>query len=266
LREKVTLFEDFENRLWERGLSYVAGVDEAGLGALAGPVVAAAVIFKPHEAIEGVNDSKKLTPLNREKLAVLIKEKALYYSIGIVDIDDIDRIGNIFEVGLEAMARSIKGLKVSPDHILVDGREISSLKIPQTNITKGDSRSFSIAAASILAKVHRDNLMIACSESFKEYKFSKHKGYATAAHIKAIKEQGPCSLHRMSYDFVKGLCGEFSKEYYMSEENVKVNSDPIQLKELAAKVRMDDTFSELEKDRLKKRIKSRIKYLENRRR
>jgi len=264
LKKKLVSFEKFESSLWKMGSNHIAGIDEAGLGALAGPVVAAAVIFKPDEVIPEVNDSKQLTSLKREKLFKEIKEKALCYSIGIIDIELINEINNIFKVGLEAMKKSVDGLKVPPDHLLVDGRRIPSVEIPQTSIVKGDSRSFSIAAASILAKVSRDHLMIKYSKEFNDYQFDKHKGYATAGHIKAIRDFGPCVIHRTSYDFVKGLCGEFSKEYYASEELIKSCKDIEELNALIMKINKK-YFSDIEKTRLKKRIKSKIKYFKNKR-
>jgi ribonuclease HII len=265
LKKKLVLFEEFENDLWKTGLQYVAGIDEAGMGALAGPVVAAAVIFKPGEVIPEVNDSKQLTPSKRNKLSEEIKEKALCYSVGIIDIELINEIDNIFEVGLEAMKKSVSGLKVKPEHLLVDGRHIPSLQIPQTKIVKGDARSFSIASASILAKVFRDNLMMEYAKEFSDYEFNKHKGYATAGHIKAIRDFGPCLIHRTSYDFLKGLCGEFSKEYFAFEQLLKNCNNLSELNGLVIKIKNNRNFLDIERSRLKKRIKSRMKYLKNRR-
>ncbi len=260
LKKKLVSFEEFENNLWKTGLNNIAGIDEAGLGALAGPVVAAAVIFKPGGKIPEVNDSKQLTPLRRKKLFKEIKEEALCYSVGIIDIGLINEINNIFKVGLEAMRKSVIGLKVKPDHLLVDGRRIPYLEIPQTSIIKGDSRSFSIAAASIIAKVFRDDLMVEYSGEFSNYQFDKHKGYATAGHIKAIREFGPSPIHRTSYEFVKGLCGEFSKKYYVYEELIKGCAKPSELNILIMKIKNNKKFLNIEKTRLKKRIKSKIKY------
>ncbi len=265
MKKKPVFFEKFESNLWEAGSNHIAGIDEAGLGALAGPVVAAAVIFKPGEVILGVKDSKQLTPLKREKLSKEIKNKALCYSMGIINIELINEIDNIFKVGLEAMKKSVIGLKVKPDHLLVDGRHIPSVKIPQTGIAKGDSRSFSIAAASILAKVFRDNLMVAYSKKFRDYRFCEHKGYATTGHIKAIRNFGPSPIHRTSYDFVKGLCGEFTKVYYFYEQIIKDSGDLSELNRVVIKINSNKQFLEIERTRLKKRVKSRMKYLKNRR-
>ncbi len=265
MKKKQVFFEKFENNLWKAGSSHIAGIDEAGLGALAGPVVAAAVIFKPGEVILGVNDSKQLTPLKREKLFKEIKNKALCYSIGIIDIELINKIDNIFTVGLEAMKKSVINLRVKPDHLLVDGRHIPSVEIPQTSIVRGDSRSFSIAAASILAKVSRDNLMAAYSKKFRDYQFCEHKGYATAGHIKAIRNLGPSPIHRTSYDFVKGLCGEFSKAYYFYEQIIKDSGDLSELNRVVIKIKDNKRFLGIEIARLKKRVKTKMKYLKDRR-
>jgi ribonuclease HII len=265
LSKKEVFFEDFEKKFLLNGLKYIAGVDEAGLGALAGPVVAASVIFKPNEKIKGLNDSKKLSPKKREDLFYIIKDKALCYSLGVVDVKAINETGNILESSLKAMELSLTGLKKRPEHVLIDGRNDISLDIPSSCIIKGDQKCFSIAAASILAKVHRDNLMRSYSKDFEAYQFERHKGYATALHIRAIKQHGPCLLHRTSYDFIKGLSGDFTDRYFSLEKEIKTSNDFNQLDNIMAELKSKRTFSDLEIKRLKKRIKSRYKFLKNRR-
>lgn len=186
-----------ELQLWKRGVQYVAGVDEAGRGPLAGPVVAAAVIFEPGTYIPGVDDSKKLTPSMREKLFSEIKKRAVSVGIGIVQHDTIDEM-NIRNASLFAMKKAVSKLKVVPEYLLVDGNDFDG-SIPFETIVHGDSRSFSIAAASIVAKVTRDRLMRAYHNLFPQYGFDRHKGYATKQHIRAIKKYGICEIHRRSF-------------------------------------------------------------------
>ncbi len=177
---------------------YPAGVDEAGRGPLAGPVVAAAVMLQKEFQIPGLNDSKKLSHTKREKLFDEIKEKALYVGIGIVDNNEIDRI-NILQAALRAMEIAVENLKVSPDFLLIDGNQKTSLIIPQKAIIKGDSKSTSIAAASIIAKVTRDRIMSEFDSQYPEYNFTKHKGYPTKEHYEMIKKYGPCPIHRKTF-------------------------------------------------------------------
>lgn len=191
-----TLFE-FEREHWRSNKS-VAGLDEAGRGPLAGPVVAAAVIFEPEPMIPLVDDSKKLAEDVRENLYALIIEQALFYGIGMASVAEIDRI-NIYQASMLAMRRALEALPSRPDHLLVDGRFFPYDDIPATPIVKGDSRSYSIAAASILAKVTRDRLMCDYDVEYPQYCFSSHKGYATPAHLDAIEQYGFCAIHRRSF-------------------------------------------------------------------
>lgn len=191
-----TLFE-FERQHWRSGKS-VAGLDEAGRGPLAGPVVAAAVIFEPEPTIPLVDDSKKLSQEVRESLYDLIVEQSLFYGIGIASVAEIDRI-NIYQASMMAMHRALEALPGRPDHLLVDGRFFPYDDIPATPIVKGDSRSYSIAAASILAKVTRDRMMTDYDIEYPQYCFSSHKGYATPAHLDAIEKYGFCAIHRRSF-------------------------------------------------------------------
>lgn len=188
----------YERELWAQGARLVAGVDEAGRGPLAGPVVAAAVILHENPNIPMVDDSKKVPATLREYLFDMIKNEALDFGIGVADVEEIDSL-NILQASFLAMRRALKELSVVPDHSLVDGCHYHNDEIPYTNIVKGDSASYSIAAASILAKVTRDRLMVDYDTNFPAYGFSRHKGYATQAHLDAIEKFGFCSIHRKSF-------------------------------------------------------------------
>ena len=190
------------------GCSLICGVDEAGRGPLAGPVAAGAVILPKDCMILYLNDSKKLSEKRREELFWEIREKAVSYSVGIVGPERIDEI-NILQATYEAMCQAVSGLGVVPDLLLNDAVTIPELAIPQVPIIKGDAKSVSIAAASILAKVTRDHLMEEYDRQFPQYGFAKHKGYGTAAHVAALREFGPCPIHRRS--FLKNILGENGK-------------------------------------------------------
>ena len=187
-----------ERELWESGCTRVAGVDEAGMGPLAGPVVAAAVIFPPGEGLRGVYDSKQLTEPQRTRLADEIREQAAAWSVVRVEVAEIDLL-NIYRAGLEAMRRAVVGLVVEPDHVLVDGRRIPGVDARQEVIIKGDAKCHAIAAASILAKTERDALMARYDAEFPGYDFAAHKGYATETHRAAIRRLGPSPIHRRSF-------------------------------------------------------------------
>jgi len=187
-----------ERELWAAGHTRVAGVDEAGVGPLAGPVVAAAVYFAPGSGILGVNDSKQLSPQTRGELAVMIRERAEAWCVARVEPAEIDRI-NVYQAGLLAMRRAVLGLAPGPDYVLVDGREIPALAVPQEKHVGGDASCFAIAAASILAKTARDEMMRLYHEQFPGYGFAEHKGYPTAAHREAIRRLGPSPIHRRSF-------------------------------------------------------------------
>ena len=176
----------------------VAGVDEAGRGPLAGHVYTAAVILPENVVIEGLNDSKKLSEKKREELYDIIMEKALYYNVVYADCEEIDRI-NIRNATLGAMKKAAEGLPVRPDKLLVDGNALPDTDIPSEYVIKGDAKSMAIAAASILAKVTRDRYIKEMAEIYPQYGFDKNKGYGTADHIAAIKEFGPCPIHRRSF-------------------------------------------------------------------
>ena len=187
-----------EKILWQKGFSLIAGIDEAGRGPLAGPVVAAAVIFDPETMIEGINDSKQLSAAKREELFEEIIIRAVDYGIGSASRDEIDRI-NIHAASMLAMKRAVERLKTEPDYLLVDGFKIPRYPLQQKALTSGDKRSMSIAAASILAKVTRDKIMSNLHNLYPQYGFDSNKGYGTLAHRQALIECGPCSEHRVSF-------------------------------------------------------------------
>lgn len=195
----------YEKMAREKGYSTVCGIDEAGRGPLAGPVFAAAVILPYGTSIEGLNDSKKLSEAKRETLFEIIKEKAVSYSVGFATEAEIDEI-NILQATFLAMKRACDGLDVRPDLALVDGNRMPCLGVKAHTIVKGDSLSASIAAASILAKVSRDRLMVEINRIYPQYQFAKHKGYGTALHIARLKEYGPCPVHRKT--FLKKILGD----------------------------------------------------------
>jgi len=207
---------EFERALWQNNFTRVAGVDEAGRGPLAGPVVAAAAILPsswaesglPHE-LEGLNDSKQLTETQREKFfTFLISCGEVQFSIAQTDAAQIDEI-NILQATHRAMNDALARLNPQPQHALVDGRAVKTMRVPQTAIVKGDERSYSIAAASVLAKVTRDRLMLEFDRQFPNYGFAGHKGYGTAKHLEAIKKFGACAIHRKSFAPLKQEEPEF---------------------------------------------------------
>jgi ribonuclease HII len=195
-----------ERALWQRGLTQIAGVDEAGRGPLAGPVLAAAVILPPAwdqvglpDALRGLNDSKQLTEAQREAFfAVLTGRPEIRFAIAEADAALIDRI-NILQATHHAMNAALAQLSPPPQHVLVDGRPVPTLRFPQTALVKGDALSFSIAAASVLAKVTRDRLLLEFDRRWPEYGFAAHKGYGTPEHLAALRRHGPCPVHRRSF-------------------------------------------------------------------
>ena len=196
---------EFEKAAVNSGFSCLCGVDEAGRGPLAGPVCAAAVILPEGAVIEGLDDSKKLTEKKRERLYDIIEQTAVAYSVAYGALEEIETV-NILEATYLAMNRAIEGLNVKPDFALIDGNRVPrGIKIPCETVVKGDSRSMSVAAASVLAKVTRDRLMLEYDKKYPEYNFKKHKGYGTKEHTELIKQYGPCEIHRLS--FMKNILG-----------------------------------------------------------
>lgn len=188
----------YEDRLLQSGIKYIAGIDEVGRGPLAGDVYAAAVILNPEIDILDIKDSKKLSHEQREQIADEIKNSCIDFSVGIATVEEIDRL-NILNATKLAMKRAIEGLKIKPEHLLIDALKLNELPIPQTDIVKGDDLSVSIGAASIIAKVERDRYMDEMSELLPQYGFSKNKGYGTEEHIRAIKNYGVTKIHRRSF-------------------------------------------------------------------
>ena len=193
-----------ERKLWKAGLQHIAGLDEAGRGALAGPVFAAATVFssdgKAFRQLKGVRDSKQMPPSEREKLRAKIKEKSLAYAVGEAQADEIDQWGIIFATRL-AMQRALEQITLKLEHLLVDALVLPENALPQTMLLKGDQRSFSIAAASILAKTARDETMTGLADEYPDYGFDHHKGYGTLEHRRKLAELGPCATHRLSFDW-----------------------------------------------------------------
>lgn len=188
----------YERELTERGFKYVCGVDEVGRGPLAGPVVCAAVIMRADSIVEGVDDSKKLSAKKREKLSALIKQNAIAWAICRVEPQTIDEI-NILQATRLCMKNAVESLSVRPDFVLTDGNMTLDISIPQQSVVGGDAACYSIGAASIIAKVYRDEVMDEYAAEYPAYAFEKNKGYGTAAHIAAIKECGICPIHRRSF-------------------------------------------------------------------
>lgn len=202
-REVPDLFR-FERELWACGVRWVAGCDEVGVGPLAGPVVAAAVVMSPTVDVAGVRDSKTLTARQREELARRIEAAAVSIGVGVVDATEIDRM-NVLRATLEAMRRAVNALHVKPDFLLVDARTVPGVAIPQRAIVDGDALSYSIAAASIVAKVRRDAMMRQWHEQYPQYGFDRNMGYGTREHLQALARFGPCPLHRRSFAPVRQL-------------------------------------------------------------
>ena len=198
--ERLNILKEGELRLYnEKHFKYICGIDEAGRGPLAGPVVVGAVILPKDSFIEGVNDSKKVSEKKREKLYDIITEEAICYSVGIVDEKTIDEI-NILNATKLGVKRALEALDTKPDLLMLDAlNNLDTLGIPYMSIIKGDAKNYSIAAASIIAKVTRDRIMREWDDVFPIYGFAKHKGYGTAEHIRIIKENGPCKIHRQSF-------------------------------------------------------------------
>jgi ribonuclease HII len=195
---RLTRLSAFEQPLWDAGVLHVGGVDEVGMAPLAGPVIAAAVILRAGTRICGINDSKQLTPEERDALEPEIRASAIAVGIGRAEVYEIDSY-NIYRAGLMALRRAVEALDPQPQHLLVDARRLDGICMPQQPIIKGDAKSITIGAASIVAKVHRDRLMAHHDAEFPGYGFKSHKGYPTAEHLEALERLGACPLHRRSF-------------------------------------------------------------------
>ena len=240
---------NFERVLWKSGVRAVAGVDEVGVGPLAGPVVAAAVIFPPETEIAGINDSKQLEPEQRSKLAAKIRASASAIGVGSAEVGEIDRL-NIYHAALLAMRRAIEALPLTPEHVLVDARIVPGVSIPQNCFNKGDGLNFSIAAASIIAKTHRDRLMEELEKEYPGYGFAQHKGYGTPEHQQAIRELGPSPIHRLSFQFIRELCGEFSELFYSLKQQLQEVDSETELR--AFEATLTARWSELDEQEQRK--------------
>ena len=228
----------FEIELWADGFGMVAGVDEAGMAPLAGPVVAGAVILPQNYKLRGLNDSKKiLDPEKRDELAIQIKQDAICWAVGFAEVEEIDKI-NIYHAGLLAMQRAVQGLNSNPDFILVDARKIPNCTTPQRGIIRGDSLSASIAAASIIAKTTRDAHMLELDTLYNGYGLASHKGYPTPEHCRALKELGALPIHRRSFARVRQALGldPIQNELFADEpiDSENFADDSEMAKELAA--------------------------------
>jgi ribonuclease HII len=232
-RIRLDAMRHFERVLWRSGVVDIAGVDEAGVAPLAGPVVAAAVMFPPETAIEGVDDSKRLDPATRTRLAIEIRAKASGVSVGIACVEEIDRI-NIYHASLLAMQRAVEGLPRRPQHLLVDARTVPGVAMPQNAFNKGDGINFSIAAASIIAKTERDRMMEALDVEHPGYGFAGHKGYPTPEHRAAFLKLGPCAAHRMSFPVLHEMQGEYSPLFYALRGQLEAAQTRATLKEFEA--------------------------------
>ncbi len=251
---RLDALRNFERVLWKQGVRRIAGVDEAGTGPLAGPVVAAAVVFPPEaDAAElaRIDDSKKLDRETRELLAEAIHEHAAGIGIAEASVEEIDRL-NVYQAALLAMRRAVEALPEPPEHVLVDARTVPGIAIPQNPFDKGDGINFSIAAASILAKTHRDALMRELDAAHPGYGLAKHKGYATAAHQRAVRELGPSPVHRRSFTFIRELCGEYSALFYELQRELDIARDRERLAAFETRLKqVRETLAEVEYKKLK---------------
>jgi ribonuclease HII len=230
----------FEQEIWATGTTHIAGVDEAGMSPLAGPGVAGAVILPVGWRQAGVDDSKKLDPEEREELVVKIRANAVAWGVGIVSPEEIDRI-NIYRAGLLAMKRAVEALGVVPGHLLIDARKLADVPIPQKSIIRGDTLSFSIAAASIVAKTTRDAIMVELDREHPGYGFARHKGYPVPEHYAALDRLGACAVHRRSFGPVRKALGLDPVQIEMfagppeeTETVAEFAESPLEIAELAA--------------------------------
>ena len=260
-RLRMEAMRYFESLLWKSGVCDIAGVDEVGVGPLAGPVVAAAVMFSPETDIAGVDDSKRLEPDVRVTLALEIRAKASGIGIGMASVTEIDCI-NIYHAGLLAMRRAIEALPRCPQHVLVDARTIPGVAVPQNMFNKGDGINFTIAAASIIAKTERDQMMEALDLEHPGYGFAAHKGYGTPEHRAALKRLGPSTAHRMSFPVMHELQGEYSRLFYLLKGQLEAARSRAALDEVEAALRAQAAeLAEQECRKLRLLVLRRWKYI-----
>ena len=235
-RVRLDAMRHFERVLWKSGIRDIAGVDEAGVAPLAGPVVAAAVTFPPETEVAGVDDSKKLDPETRAELAVEIRAKASGVAVGIATVAEIDTL-NIYHASLLAMRRAVEGLPRAPQHVLVDARTIPGIPMPQNAFNKGDGINFTIAAASIIAKTERDAMMEKLDREYPGYGFAGHKGYPTPEHREALVRLGRSPVHRMSFPVLHEIFGEYSPLFYALKSRLFAAGSREALEEFEAALR-----------------------------
>ena len=260
-RLRLEAMRHFEMVLWKSGVRDIAGVDEVGIGPLAGPVVAAAVMFPPQTDIAGVDDSKRLDAATRAHLALTIRAKASGIGIGMASVEEIDRI-NIYHAGLLAMRRAVEALPRPPQHVLVDARTVPGVEVPQNMFNKGDGINFSIAAASIIAKTERDGMMEALDREHPGYGFATHKGYGTPEHREALVRLGPSAVHRMSFPVMHELQGEYSALFYVLKGQLEATRSRAALDELEIALRAQaDELAEQECKKLRLLVARRWKVI-----
>ena len=236
-RLRLEAMRYFELLLWKTGVQDIAGVDEVGMGPLAGPVVAAAVMFPPETNIARVDDSKKLDAPTRTELALEIRAKASGIGVGIASVEEIDCV-NIYHAGLLAMRRAVEALPRRPQHVLVDARTVPGVDVPQNMFNKGDGINFSIAAASIIAKTVRDRIMETLDREYPGYGFAAHKGYGTPDHRQALQKLGPSAVHRKSFPVMHELQGEYSALFYVLKTQLESARTRVALDELETALRV----------------------------
>lgn len=260
-RLRLDAMRHFEIVLWKSGIRDIAGVDEAGVAPLAGPVVAAAVMFAPDTEIDGVDDSKRLDAKTREELAKEIRAKASGVSVGIATVAEIDGI-NIYHASLLAMRRAVEGLPRAPQHVLVDARTVPGIPMPQNAFNKGDGINFTIAAASIIAKTSRDAMMETLDREYPGYGFAVHKGYPTPDHREALLRLGRSAVHRMSFPVLHEWFGEYSPRFYALKDSLFAAPDRAALGEFeAALKRHVDELTEAECKKLRLLVSRRWKAI-----
>src|SRR5437762_12274676 len=235
-RVRLQAMRHFEQLLWKTGVQDIAGVDEVGMGPLAGPVVAAAVMFPPETDIARVDDYEKLDAPTRAGLALEIRAKSSGVGVGIATVEEINSV-NIYHAGLLAMRRAVEALPRRPQHVLVDARTVPGVDVPQNMFNKGDGINFSIAAASIIAKTERDRMMEALDREYPGYGFAAHKGYGTAEHRQALQQLGPSAIHRTSFPVMHELQGEYSALFYLLKSQLEAARTRVALDELEAALR-----------------------------
>jgi ribonuclease HII len=262
-RLRLEAMRYFELLLWKSGVQDIAGVDEVGMGPLAGPVVAAAVMFPPETNIARVDDSKKLDAPTRAELALEIRAKASGIGLGVASVEDIDSV-NIYHAGLLAMRRAVEALPRRPQHVLVDARTVPGVDVPQNMFNKGDGINFSIAAASIIAKTVRDGMMEELDREYPGYGFAAHKGYSTPEHRQALQRLGPSAVHRKSFPVMHELQGEYSALFYLLKTQLETARTRVALDELETALRIQATeLAEQECKKLRLLVARRWKVIGN---